>query len=109
MSSFLRLVDLAAAPPKSSDETIDESPVTPVVSKATEYGKLSWGVAGLLIGTLLDPLTVITMIVIGIFVDNQTMPLLNVTPQEFSSLIAKAVFNWLLHLANRDKPATTPT
>jgi hypothetical protein len=97
MSSLLSLINTNLPPP--TETIIDE----PAPSTNIEYGKLSWGVAGLLIGTLLDPTTVIIMIILGLFIDNKTLPLINVTPQDFLSVTVKATFNWILQVAHRDK------
>lgn len=77
-----RITSWWASPAKIS--TTDDPQMTDVVQAPKDYGKLSCLIIGMLIGTFLNPFTLIVMVCLGILVDNRQLPTAmgGLTPQE---------------------------
>ena len=101
-----------------SDPTLFAPPapvVNPVVTKEKEtkdkesedkgYGKLSFFLLGLFIGSILEPFTIVVMLLIGVLVNNQPFPesLGSVTPQELLVTIIKNFIRSVVSLMTKDQ------
>lgn len=115
MQPILRLINVVG-----SDPTLFAPPppvVNPIVAKdmketdkkETEdkgYGKLSFFLLGLSIGSILEPFTIVVMLLIGILVNNQPLPesLGSITPQELLGTIIKNLIKSIISLMTKEKP-----
>ena len=82
---------------------ISPSPIKPEENTQRTYGKLSWFLGGLIIGSMLQPFTVLVMIGIGLLIDNHPLPemLGSFTPQDFTITILKTLIQSMISLVTK--------
>lgn len=116
MHPILKLITVGSdsslfAPPPVVNPVVNPivSPVlTPPKTEEKEdkgYGKLSFFLLGLFIGSMLEPFTLVMMLFIGIIFNNQPFPesLGSITPQELLATIIKNFIRSMFALMSRDQ------
>jgi hypothetical protein len=80
------------------------APSSPSPSSEKSYGKLSWFLGGVIIGSFLDTFTIIVMIVLSLLWENRPLPepFSSLTPQDFIVLMFKNLIRGIASLLSRD-------
>ena|SRR5579883_730542 len=103
-----KFINIVGSDPNLFAPTETKSVPDPIVTKEKEdkgYGKLSFFLLGLFIGSMLEPFTIAIMLLIGVLVNNQPLPesLGSITPQELLSTITKNLIRSMVNLMTREK------